>query len=244
MAAKADARMGTPADPAAAPAAEPARPAGLPEKFKTVEDLVKSYSELEKKLGAAPAAPAGAPAKVDPIVPPAAPAQAAEAVKAAGLDVAALNAELAEKGDLSPETRTKLEAAGYNKQMVDGYLEGQRAIAAKYATAAHEAAGGADKYKSMVAWAGTNFSADEIAAFNAATDSGNPAQLKLAVQALRGRYEAAEGSDPGLISGGGNAPTVEAFESNAQMSAAIRDPRYKTDPAYRAQVEKKIHAMK
>ena len=28
------------------------RPEGLPEKFKTVEDMAKSYSELESKLGA------------------------------------------------------------------------------------------------------------------------------------------------------------------------------------------------
>ena len=33
---------------------ETPRPEGLPEKFKSVEDMAKSYSELESKLGANP----------------------------------------------------------------------------------------------------------------------------------------------------------------------------------------------
>ena len=33
------------------PTAEPVRPEGLPEKFKTVEDMIKAYGELEAKQG-------------------------------------------------------------------------------------------------------------------------------------------------------------------------------------------------
>jgi hypothetical protein len=40
-----------PTAPATPPAADPNRPAYLPEKFKTAEDLAKAYVELEKKLG-------------------------------------------------------------------------------------------------------------------------------------------------------------------------------------------------
>jgi hypothetical protein len=74
------------------------RPSWLPEKFKTVEEFVKSHGELEKKLGErkpADAPPAGTEQK---------PGVTAEAAKAAGIDMAALNTEFSRNGELSAET--------------------------------------------------------------------------------------------------------------------------------------------
>jgi hypothetical protein len=47
----------TTTEPAETTTADESRPAWLPEKFKTAEDLAKSYSELEKKIADQPKAP-------------------------------------------------------------------------------------------------------------------------------------------------------------------------------------------
>lgn len=101
-------------------------------KFKSNDELLKAYLELQSKLGA----PKDPPATTTPATtvkssatngtvtePPATlsidpAAAAAKATEQAGLDMQALTAEYAEKGDLSPEAYAKLEAVGISKQMV------------------------------------------------------------------------------------------------------------------------------
>ncbi len=157
MAAKVDASaaaaaanaVGAPAAPAAAPATE--RPAWLPEKFKSAEDMVASYKALEAKLGTTPAPAAAAPAVATPVKAGAAlevpaPEAAAAAVANAGLDMGALQSEWQTNGgDLKPETYASLEKAGIPKAMVEGYVAGQKALAADYDSSAYATAGGQEK---------------------------------------------------------------------------------------------------
>lgn len=235
MAEKGKGAVQTPAAPAA-----PARPEGLPEKFKTVADMVASYAELEKKLGT-PAAPA---AEAKPGEAPKSPLtvptdEANKAVQNAGLDMAALDAEWKANGDLKPESYAALEKSGIPKAMVDSYISGQKALAAQYDADAFATAGGEESYTKMVTWAKTGLQADEIKAFDKAVTSGDRAQMKLAVAGLKSRFEAKFGSDPSLLSGGG-VPSGDVYESTEQMKADMRKPEYKKDPAFRAKVAEKI----
>ena len=72
------------------------KPEGLPEKFNSVEDLAKSYSELEKKLGDNTEAPKEEAPKTetknDLDI-------AEKAVESAGLNMETLSSEYAEKGE-------------------------------------------------------------------------------------------------------------------------------------------------
>lgn len=244
MAAKFDATTTPAAAPAAA--AEPVRPAGLPEKFKTVEDLVKSYGELEKKLGA-PAEPVKPAATTEPAKPANSaleitPEQkaAAEATAKAGLDMTALSAEFAENGDLKPETYAKLAEGGIPKEMVDSYIAGQKAIGAQYTAEAFTTAGGEESYGKMVAWAKTGMSVEEQAAFNKAVTSNDKPQMKLAVAGLKARYEANFGSQPNLINGNTTTPSGDVYESMAQVTADMKKSEYRKDPAFRAKVTAKL----
>ena len=57
--------------------------------------------------------------------------------------------------------------------------------------------------------------------------------------------EEKEGSLPSItLQGKGGSQNLELFESQEQMFAAIRDPRYKKDPAYQATVTKRIRASR
>jgi hypothetical protein len=61
------------------------------------------------------------------------------------------------------------------------------------------------------------------------------------VNGLHHSFTKANGSDENLINGNGNVTdSVDVFESRAQQSEAINDPRYNRDPAYRARVMAKV----
>lgn len=230
-----------------------ARPEGLPEKFKSWEDMAKSYAELEKKLGA-PAEPAKPATPADP-AKPAVPAdakpadsklaitpeqKAAEGVVAkAGLDMVALSTEFAENGDLKPETYTKLAESGIPKEMVDSYIAGQKAVAAQYEAEAFATANGQENYVKMTDWAKTGMTAGEQQAFNKAVTSGDKDQMKFAVSALKSRYEANFGTTPNLVAGG-ITPSGDVYESMAQVTTDMKKPEYRKDPAFRARVEAKL----
>lgn len=212
------------------------RPQWLPEKFKSPEDMAKAYSELEAKLGQAK--PADPPA-ADPAAPPPADPEAALADK--GLDLQDFSSEFAQKGELSAESYEKLAKAGYSRQIVDQYIEGQRAVAARFETDIMSEVGGAEKYSAITAWAKANLTPQEIAAYNTAVSSGNADQAKLAALGLGAKFERANGSDPQRLLGGqGAGPAGDVFESMAQVTAAMKDPLYKNDPAFRAKIQAKL----
>ena len=91
----------------------------------------------------------------------------------------------------------------------------------------------------MIQWAGANMSKEDIAAYNQSVESGNMSQVMFAVKGLQARYANANKGEPKLVGGSGRT-TPTAFSSVAQVVAAMSDPKYKTDPAYRAEVERKI----
>jgi len=212
------------------------RPQWLPEKFKSPEDMAKAYAELKSKLGKAK--PADPPA-VDPAVTPPADPQAALADK--GLDLQDFSSEFAQRGELSAESYEKLSKAGYSRQIVDQYIDGQRAVAARFETDIMSEVGGAEKYSEITAWAKASLTPQEIAAYNAAVSSGNADQAKLAALGLGAKFERANGSDPKRLLGGQSAgSTGDVYESMAQVTAAMKDPLYKADPAFRAKVQSKL----
>lgn len=216
-----------------------ARPAWLPEKFKTPEEMAASYTALEAKLGG-PRADSGVTPPVDPLATPTEP-EAAAVVQQAGLDMAALSAEYAKDGALSEASLAKLGAAGVTPTMVDTYIKGQEAIAAAFVADVKSATpGGAGKYDEMMAWAKVNLTPAEIAAYNAATETNSADQVKLAITGLGAKFTAAVGSEPALIGGHGAQAGGDVFASKAQMVEAMRDRRYNTDPAYRRSVAEKL----
>lgn len=222
--------------PPATDATEPEdRPQWLPEKFKSPEDMAKAYAELESKIGKTDTPPADTP---DPTQ--ATPDDASKALSDRGLDMGEFSREFAEKGELSPESFAKLEQAGISKDTVNQYIQGQKALATQYETSVKAEVGGDDNYSQMVSWAKANMAPEEISAFNNAVSSGDINQAKLAVLGLSTRYSAANGSDPKRTIGGGKAGAEDVFKSTAQLTEAMKDPRYKADPAYRASVQDKL----
>ena len=213
------------------------RPQWLPEKFKSPEDMAKAYAALEAKLGQAK--PVEPPAAPEPVT--ATPADADEALANKGLNLQDFSAEFAQKGELSQESYEKLSKAGYDKELVDQYIEGQKARAAQFDSGIKAEVGGDQAYTDIVTWAKASLSNAEIDAYNSAVSSGNAEQAKLAALGLKAKFERANGSDPKRLLGGQNSgASADVFESMAQVTAAMKDPQYKNDPAFRAKIQAKL----
>lgn len=211
--------------------ADTQRPAWLPEKFKTPEEMAASYKELESKLGT--------PAK--PETPPVVPTPAELASK--GIDMAKLSKEWAENGGkLTDATRTELAGKGITPDAISSYEAGIKATGEKITTEFATLAGDAAKLSNVLQWAQANLSPEDAAAYDAVVDSGNIPAAKLAFQTIMSRYTAANGADPKLVNGErvATAPGVKPFGDLAEVRKAMSDPRYKESESYRQAVAARL----
>jgi len=212
------------------------KPEGLPEKFKSVEDLAKSYQELEKKLGdSQPKETEVSKEDTNSDLD-----IAEKAVETAGLNMDTLASEYAEKGELDEKSYEALEKAGIPKDYVNQFIEGQKAIADQQATSIKEMVGGADAYAEMSNWAAENMSEEEKTAYNTAVNSKDLETAKLAVVGLKAKFERANGNEPTLLEGKGTVSGEKGYASWAEVTRAMGDERYSKDPAYQAMVQEKL----
>lgn len=226
--------------PADGASSEEARPEWLPEKFKSPEDLAKAYTELEGKLGTKKPAEASTEGEPNTAEGDAAKAAAEAALDDKGLSFDAFSQEYAEKGELTAESYKKLEDAGIPKAIVDQFIAGQQAVAAKLQTEVKSVVGGDEGFEELVSWAADNASAEDIAAYNKAIDSGDIAQAKLAIAGLAQKFQEARPTEPNLLTGTNGKVSADAYESNAQLIADMAKPEYKNDPAFRNKVREKL----
>jgi hypothetical protein len=77
-------------------------------------------------------------------------------------------------------------------------------------------------------------------AYNKAMESGSVDQAKLAVAGLGVKFSAAVGSEPNLEGGRVTSAPGDVYESMAQVTADMKDPKYTNDSAYRAKVQAKL----
>jgi len=101
-----------------------------------------------------------------------------------GIDFDALAAEHDANGALSAKSLEALEKAGYPKAVVDAYIAGLDALADRYVQEVKQMAGGEDAYTQLVQYISAQ-PQSVIDGFNAALQTGNLAQIQLAINGLR-----------------------------------------------------------
>ena len=218
-------------------------------KFKSQDDLLKAYQELQKKLSKGEdldedeEAPEGQEEGSEEV-----PVEEPEVSES---EVALTRAadEYAAGGELSEES---LEALGQmdSKDLIKAYVEFYGKNAQKYEQARDlqsteqqaimNIAGGEEAYGEMMQWAAQTLDPQEIDSYNSVTNSGNVSAIKFAVEALKSRYVAEVGQERELVTGRKAPSKSKVFRSNAELARAIADPRYASDPAYRIDVEEKL----
>lgn len=215
------------------------RPEWLPEKFKTVEDMAKAYSQLESRLGQSNTEESSEDDEYIEVTGEESAEEVAELLDSNGLDFNTFLEEYAETGELSADAYAALEEIGLSESMVDSWIEGQNAIAAQTTAEMQSIVGGDEAYTDMVTWAAENLPPEEVEAYNATMETQDANIIRFAIQGLYSRYRSE--AEPSLMQGGtGAVSTGGKFESTAELTAAMSDPRYAKDPAYRQTVADKL----
>ena len=213
-------------------------------KYESAEELEKAYIELQKKLGD----------KEETSEEPKAEEETEETEETPETDptVALLteaNNEYYENGNkLSEETLEKFKSMS-SQDLVNAYMEMQKNnpqpdnqeadVSQAQINQIQNSVGGENQYQKLMQWAGQNLPEKEINAFDGLINTGNVDAIQLGVQALKSKYDEANGYEGRMLTGKA-AQTADVFRSQAQLVAAMSDPRYDTDPAYRQDVVAKL----
>lgn len=167
--------------------------------------------------------------------------KASAVLESKGFNYDALTEEFQANGDLLPETRAKLAAQGITGEILDTYIEGQKAIIQRHMEDISTVVGGMEQMATVVEWAKNNLSTEEKKSIDAIHD---PAVIKIILKDLENRMNDSEGVLPQQLQGGAGEVKGNYFESMAEVEEAINDPRYSKDPVYRAKVAQKLTASR
>ena len=205
-------------------------------KYKSAEELERGYLELQKRLSGKEGPEVEAQEE--------APQEEEQPEENEEVDLYDTIMESYRTGEWDPELVSKVE--GMNPvDVANMFLEKGSATQAPQATSddiaqIQESVGGDTEYQNMIQWAGQNLSEQEVAMYDAVMDRGDPLAMFFAAQALNARYQDAVGYDGELLAGTAPKNTTDVFRSQAELVAAMSDPRYDKDPAYRADVADKL----
>ena len=220
-------------------------------KYKSTEDLEAAYLSLQKKLGQEEdevdyestdegyAEEEGSDEEIFDEAP------------AVSLINEASEEYYANDGTLSEETIERFSEMS-SQDLVNAYLEIQAnnpqanpqgiELSDAQVNTVMNAAGGEANYNEVVAWAGNNLDNRSIDAFDSVVDSGNTAAINIAFAGLQAQYDEANGYEGRMLQGKAADSRGDVYRSQAELVAAMGDPRYDTDPAYRADVIEKLNA--
>ena len=153
-------------------------------------------------------------------------------------------------GQLSEETVEKFSEMS-STDLVNAYLEIQAnnpqapqqgvEMSEGQVNSVQNAAGGEANYNRVIEWAANNLPNNQIDAFDSVVDSGNPAAIGIAFQGLQRQYDESNGYEGRMLQGKPASSRGNVYRSQAELVAAMGDPRYDTDPAYRADVVEKLN---
>jgi hypothetical protein len=219
------------------------RPSWLPERFANVEEYVAYVNDLETSLSTDDEEGEGD----DPQYAEATEEErkaAEEATARAGLDLNTVSQEWFENEGLTEDTYTKLEKAGYPREMVDIYIEGLTSRATVVEKQAYDLVGGQDQYGEMIQWAIQNLDPKEQAAFDASVNSNDPAKAMLAIKGLKASWrasvEAESSQEPETHVTSGGKAAVSVYESLDDYMEDLNDPRYDKNESFRTKVAAKL----
>ena len=213
-----------------APSEEPKKEELILGKFKSQEDLIKSYQELERKQ-----TELNKPKETKDEKP-------LEANQKVNFDFSLAQKEFDDTGELSEKTIESLEQAGLPKSYIDNYIVGLDAVAKQFEQRAFESTGGEENYKQMTDWVSKTLSESEIKQFNDNIGRDNDIAL-FTIKGMYARYSA-ETREPNLATGSNAQQSGSGYESIGQMKADMANPKYATDSAFRKMVADKVTRSK
>ena len=206
-------------------------------KYKNAEELEKGYLELQQKLSNKDEAPEEEQQEE----------QTEEAEESSILE--RMWDEATSGNEFSTELTEELEGMSA-KELANMYLDYRQAnqadppenrdFTADEITQLKGIVGGDANYTNMIDWAQKSLNEQEVNMFDAVMQRGDPLAAFFAVRSLAYAYNDAVGYDGNMVQGKAPRQSNDQFRSQAEVVAAMGDPRYENDPAYRRDIMDKL----
>ena len=127
----------------------------------------------------------------------------------------------------------------YRKQVEEGEAGG-RDFSEQDITELKGIVGGDENYTNMIQWAQGALNETEVNMCDAVMAKGDPLAAFFAVRALAYAYNDSIGYEGNMVQGKAPKQSNDQFRSQAEVVAAMGDPRYENDPAYRRDIMQKL----
>lgn len=187
----------------------------------------------------APDAPADSPAELQDAPESFKTTQQQETPQEGVVNFGKYTEEILQQGELSDNSFKELEKLGLGRSEVEGFIEGQKALARERNAKIADQAGGIEIVNKALEWAGNTLSPEECAqidnALANASDVGQAAILRDLVSRSGQSRSAIQGDNTATL---GAAP----FRDEHEYNQALMSEDYDQSPAYRQQVEERLRA--
>ena len=216
-------------------------------KYKSAQELEKAYIELQAKLGEK------SEEKTETASAEEQPEDTPKMSEGATLITDASKEYYDNGNKLSPETMAKFSSMS-SQDLLKAYMEVSQSpefqaqqgqppadISQSDINQIKNSAGGDQAYANIINWAKSNLPPEKITAFDEVVNTGSVQAIQLAVSGLKSEYDNANGVEGRMVTGK-TAPnnSGDVFRSQQELVAAMNDPRYDRDPAYRQDVIQKL----
>ena len=219
----------------------------MPDKFagKSAEEIAKSYMELEKFKGGEPKSEE----EPNRVPEPEEGGDKPEPTKVEQEQYDKYAANYDKNGGLSDAEYAELAKSGYSKEVVDGEIANRKALQEFSAYRQEKAltdvleplGGGTDKFKAVAEWANAEKGADEVKAFNEALAGAPKMAQQALLRQLYGEFEAAGATmNETLHTNTPQGQASKGYKTQEEFFKDVGSEEYKTNPAYRQAVEKKM----
>ena len=212
-------------------------------KYKDAQELEKAYMELQSKLGEKGNEETASAEEETPEEP--------KLSTGASLITDAQKEYYDNGNKLSEETMAKFSEMS-SADLLQAYIEinannpqqAEEAQAADITEAQisdiKKSVGGDQVYANVVNWAKGSLDKSQVNAFDEVVNTGSVEAIKLAVAGLKAQYDNANGVEGRMVTGKAPVNSGDIYRSQAELVAAMNDPRYDRDPAYRQDVVEKL----
>ena len=207
-------------------------------KFKSQEDLLNAYQELEKKMSAPKQEQQTQQTESE------APKEDTATTETNGVNVTQYEQEFAENGSLSEQSYADLEKQGFSKAQVDAYINGQQYYGESVKNAVYDSVGGQENYVEVINWASDNMPPEIIKEYNDAVDSLDQSKMLRTLEYMKFKMGDAQPSAPRRLEGDAPAGGIQPFTSKVEWQNAQSNRLYGKDAKYTNMVDQRYLASR
>lgn len=206
-------------------------------KFKSQDDLLAAYQELEKKMGQPKEEPQVDSAEAQD-------SQTEEPAAEGSFATTKYEQEFVANGGLSDDSYAELQKAGFSREQVDAYIRGQQAYASNIQTDIYSSVGGQESYVELINWASDNIEPETIKDYNDAVDSMDVARMKRTLEYMNLKRGQSAPREARRLEGNAPAGGVQPYSNKNEWQRDMTNRLYGKDAKYTNMVDQRYLAAR